>query len=89
MTRLTVVFALLLCALTWSWAQQAGTSKESRDAQTEHKATETEKRANQQQMGAYTPDKLQSGPAPDVLPSGAQLAVVEAIRPSRVLTRCG
>jgi quercetin dioxygenase-like cupin family protein len=69
MNRARIVL-LLVCASGWLWAQQPGKSTTT-GAGTSQKATSA---AN---MGVYTPDKLQWGPAPDVLPAGAQLAVVE------------
>jgi hypothetical protein len=70
MKRLTI-FTLLLCASLWMWAQQAGTVKESKGPNAGHKPQAAA------DMGAFSPDKLQWGPAPDVLAAGAQLAVVE------------
>jgi quercetin dioxygenase-like cupin family protein len=76
MKRLTIVLQLLLCFSVGLWAQKAGRTKESKAP----KAATGEKTAAKQSadnMGAYTPDKLQWGPAPQVLPAGSQLAVVE------------
>src|SRR5215472_9628954 len=77
MKRVTIALELVLCASVGLWAQQAGIAKESKSSP---KAAAEEKTAAKQpapNMGAYTPEKLQWGAAPDVLPAGSQLAVVE------------
>src|ERR1051325_303932 len=61
---------LVVCTSGWLLAQQP--PKES--SKGTHAAQKPSAAAN---MGAYTADKLQWGPAPAVLPAGAQLAVVE------------
>jgi quercetin dioxygenase-like cupin family protein len=76
MKRITILLEVLLCASLGLWAQQAGTAKEPTGSPKAEAGNKTAKlpAAN---MGAYTPDKLQWGTAPDVLPAGSQLAVVE------------
>jgi quercetin dioxygenase-like cupin family protein len=79
MKRVINLLILFLCASMSLWAQQPGTAKEAKGTPAGHKAAtgEKAKQPAAANMGAYTPDKLQWGPAPDVLAPGAQLAVVE------------
>src|SRR5215470_5900345 len=77
MKRLTIILGLLLFVATGLWAQQAGTAKGSKASTKPAGDEKTAAKPLAGNMGVYTPDKLQWGPAPDVLPTGAQLAVEE------------
>lgn len=70
MGKTRTILLLVVCASGWLWAQQPARAP-SKGKPADYKPAAA---AN---MGAYTPDKLQWGPAPDVLPAAAQLAVVE------------
>jgi quercetin dioxygenase-like cupin family protein len=67
--KTTTTILVLLCAslCLWAWQPIAGSAY----------GPAGQKGSDASNMAAYTPDKLQWGPAPDVLPAGAQLAVVE------------
>jgi quercetin dioxygenase-like cupin family protein len=71
--RYLVAFVLLLFAITML-AQQAEHS--SKAAKAGHKARKTEQAAGES-VKAFTPDKVEWNAAPDALPSGAQLGVLE------------
>ena len=80
MKRVNNLLALVFCGSVLVWAQPLSGAKDTKPAHAGHKAASAEKAASKPtapNMGAFTPDKLQWGPAPDVLPPGAQLAVVE------------